>query len=62
MKPFITGFRSTFLSGFCQNDNTQQALPRFVDLFPGGVNMNLSKALDSSNHDLLFAQFRSLLL
>ena len=62
MKPFVRGFGSTFLSGFCQNDSTQQALLRFVELFPGAVNMNLSKAFDSSNHDLLFAQCRSLLL
>ena len=59
---------SSFLPGFCKNRNTQHSLLKMLERWKEGLDkgksvgaifMDLSKAFDTLNHDLLIAKFEA---
>ena len=68
MAAYSKTFLSPYLFGFRKGYNTQQALVRFIEKcrsvldkkgFAGAILMDLSKAFDCLNHELLIAKLSS---
>ena len=69
MKSFIENFLSSFLCGYRKGYNTQYALLAMIEKwkrsldgkggFAGAILMDLSKAFDTINHDLLIAKLEA---
>ena len=69
--PFVECFLSPLLCGFRKGYNTQHALLKFLETckitmdnggFAGALLMDLSKAFDSLNHELLIAKLHHMVL